>query len=99
MSLQSDMAIITVTHNRCEEVLMCIGSIEKSTYQRYTIICVDNASTDGSVKRIMYSYPRVKLIENKSNLGPSVGRNQGIKYAMSRGYKYLVFLLYNMKGI
>ena len=87
-----DMAIIIVNLNRCEETIKCIESIETSTYQHYTIICIDNASTDGSVETIKANYPEVKLIQNERNMGVSVGRNQGIVCGQNLGSRYFVFI-------
>jgi GT2 family glycosyltransferase len=40
---------------------------------------VDNGSTDGSVELVRKSYPWVKVLQNRQNLGFSRGNNQGIK--------------------
>ena len=59
----------------------CIDSIVKTEYPLFEIIVSDNASTDGSVQFVRETYPQVKILENKVNLGYSNGNNVAIGYA------------------
>ncbi|MGC9468043.1 MAG: glycosyltransferase family 2 protein [Anaerolineae bacterium] len=45
------------------------------------VIVVDNASTDGTVEMVGASFPQVRLIANRQNLGFTGGNNQGISAA------------------
>ncbi len=45
------------------------------------IIVVDNASKDDSCQMVKKNFPRVKLIENKENVGFSKANNQAVKIA------------------
>src|SRR5262249_15537487 len=47
----------------------------------FELIVADNGSTDGSVEYIRQTYPQVKIVENKANLGFAKGNNAGIKEA------------------
>lgn len=49
-------------------------------FQVETIV-VDNASIDGSITAIRSSFPEVKLIENKTNVGFGKANNQGFDTA------------------
>jgi len=53
---------------------------------------VDNGSTDDSVERIRKTEPKVKIVENKKNLGFAEGNNVGIKYALENGADYICLL-------
>jgi glycosyltransferase involved in cell wall biosynthesis len=55
-------------------------SIEALRQDRVEVIVVDNASDDGSID-FLRSCPDLRVIVNSSNLGSSVGRNQGISLA------------------
>jgi len=66
-----------------------LQAIQNSTFRDYEVIVFDQGSTDGSVNYILENFPSIKLIRNDKNLGPTLGRNNGAKFA--RG-KYLVFL-------
>lgn len=61
---------------------LCIKSVESaiSTIEA-EIIVVDNNSSDGSCLMVKQFFPKVKLIENKKNLGFSKGNNIGVSKA------------------
>ena len=48
--------------------------------QEATIYVIDNASTDDSLSFLQTSFPSVKIIQNKSNLGFAGGYNEGLKF-------------------
>lgn len=60
-----------------------IGSILKQTYENWELIIVDDCSTDNSVdvaKKYTEKDKRIRVFENKKNLGISGNMNNGIKY-------------------
>lgn len=85
-----DLSIIIVSFNTKALLRQCLKSlILKPKTQPLTpeIIVVDNGSTDGSVE--MLRKWKVKLIENKENLGFARAVNQGIQKSKR---KYLLLL-------
>jgi hypothetical protein len=76
-------SIITVNYNSKPYLKNCLDSLEKQTYPNCEIIVVDNASTDNSIE-IVKKYPKIKLIENKINLGFAGGMNTGIRKAKGK---------------
>src|SRR4051812_36312838 len=85
-----DVSIIIVNYNTKKLTLDCIQSIYTSNmlYQ-FEIFVVDNHSSDGSVQAIKKTFPSVKVIENKENVGFSKANNQAI--LESRG-RYILLL-------
>ena len=83
------VSCIVVTHNRKEHVLACLKSLYKSSYPRYEVIVVDNASGDGTVESVRSAFPDTKIVASKKNSGLAGGRNEGQKQAAG---DYLVFL-------
>ncbi|WP_040213613.1 glycosyltransferase family 2 protein [Clostridium polynesiense] len=81
-----DISIIIVSYNTKQLTLDAIESVFKTTKNvSYEIFVVDNASKDGSVEAIKKSYgDKVKLIENKENLGFSAANNMAIKKSQGR---------------
>ena len=64
-----DVTIIVVSYNT--EHLLCrmFEALEASRGAlRLQIVCVDNASRDGSVQLLLTRYPHVELIQNKTNV-------------------------------
>ncbi|MBA4373180.1 MAG: hypothetical protein C0402_10010 [Thermodesulfovibrio sp.] len=85
-------SIIILTFNQLEYTRECVESIRKHTPEPHEIIFVDNGSSDGTVKwlrKLAHNNPKVKLIENKENLGFSKGCNQGME---ASGGEYIVLL-------
>ncbi len=84
-----DVSIIILNYNTKALLLACLASIEKARTlkDRWEVIVVDNASTDGSVKEISNFKSQIsnlKIIQNDRNLGFAAGNNVGIKMAKGR---------------
>lgn len=91
-----ELSIIILSYNVKDLLLKCLESVSasKGKLDRWQIIVVDNASSDGSVKAVREGYkiatstssPRnddsiMELIENQKNLGFAAGNNVGVKKA------------------
>lgn len=86
--MKIDLSIIIISFNTKKLTTECVGSIIKSKPKvSYEIIVADNGSTDGSVA--VLKKLKLKLIENKDNVGFAKANNQGIRVA--RG-KYIMLL-------
>jgi len=80
-----DLSIIIPTWNRIGLLTDCLRSIEAHTRGvDYEILVVDNGSTDGTAETVRREFPRVRLLENRDNLGFSRGCNQGIRASRGR---------------
>lgn len=86
------VSLIILNWNQKDITLECLKSVHKITYPNYQIIIVDNGSEDNSVSAIKNSFPEIKVIDNKSNLGVAGGRNVGIEYARQNNPDYLLLL-------
>ncbi|MEM4230341.1 MAG: glycosyltransferase family 2 protein [Candidatus Pacearchaeota archaeon] len=86
-----ELSIIIVSYNTKEFLKRCLISIKKSdlSSEKYEIIIVDNASSDGTIDEIKKTFPDVFIIKNEYNLGFSKANNIGVK--KSRG-ELLLFL-------
>jgi len=75
------VSIITVNFNGKHFLDECFSSIFSIDYpeERYEVIMIDNASTDGSVDFVRRNYPEVILLESLRNLGFADGNNLGIR--------------------
>jgi GT2 family glycosyltransferase len=70
------LSIIILTFNSFRFIKPCLDSIFVQEYLDFEVILVDNGSKDNSVSFIRKNYPRIRLIENKQNLGTCKARNQ-----------------------
>ena len=75
------ISIIILNYNAGNLLIDCVSSIQKSDYTNFEIILVDNISKDNSHKKCKDSFPTIKLIENKENLGYCEGNNVGLRTA------------------
>lgn len=80
------ISVIIPCYNVEDFVARCLDSLLKQTLSDIEIICVDDKSTDNTLK-ILKQYAkqdkRIKVIVHKENSGVSVARNNGIDAAGS----------------
>lgn len=94
MDVQKDrVAIVIVNYNGLDYTRDCIGSVLKNNYGNFTVILVDNGSTDGSGKELKeYFGGRIVFLRNEKNLGVTGGNNAGISHAVSKKFDRVLFL-------
>lgn len=88
------IAIVVLNMNGREVLDECLNSIQRLDYPDYTVIVVDNNSSDGSQAFIGEAFPSVHLIQNRTNEGVPEGQNIGIRAALQSGANY-VFTINN----
>src|ERR671931_1926154 len=77
------VSVIVVNYRGAEDTVACLRALrEELDYpaDRLQVICVDNASGDGSAARIR-ELPGVEVIEAPANLGFAGGCNLGARHA------------------
>lgn len=83
------ISILIVSYNSSAFICDCLASIVETTTVDYEIILIDNSSTDGTLQLVYPSYPGVKVIENRENVGFATAVNQAARLAQS-GYLLLL---------
>lgn len=78
--------------NGREDTLTCLASLRAIIGDPPKLICVDNASSDGSAEAILERFPDVELIEAAGNLGFAGGNNRGISRALELGAEWVVLV-------
>jgi glycosyltransferase involved in cell wall biosynthesis len=73
------LSIIIPNYNSSKSIGDTLDSLIDQRVPIYELIVIDDASTDNSLKLIKKKYPKVKIYENKKNLGAAFARNLGIK--------------------
>ncbi|NOZ24865.1 MAG: glycosyltransferase family 2 protein [Nitrospirae bacterium] len=78
------VAILVNNWNRKNDLLNLFTALQKLDYDRdrYKILLVDNASTDGSVEAVREQFPNVAILQNTENLGSTGGFNSGLRYIL-----------------
>lgn len=84
------LAVIIVNYNVKYFLKQCLESVMNSDcLETLEVFVVDNNSKDGSIEMVKESFPTVKCIANKDNVGFSTANNQAIKESFS---EYVVLL-------
>ena len=75
-----DLSIVIVCWNTRDLLKQCLDSVYANPPQwLFEIWVVDNASSDETASMVRLSFPEVKLIENKKNVGFAAANNQAVQ--------------------
>lgn len=86
------VSIIMPSYNCGKYVEDTIRSVQAQSYQNWEIIFVDDCSTDNTIRCVSIlreKDPRIRLFQNKSNMGAAVSRNHGLQEAKGRWIAFL----------
>ena len=78
------VSVVIPCYNVAQYVARCLDSLINQTLTDIEIICVDDKSTDNTLKALneyAHKDKRIKIIAQKKNAGVSVARNTGIDVA------------------
>jgi hypothetical protein len=84
--------IVIPTWNRHDDLLACLHSLRKMTYQPVEILVVDNASEDESSASVRNLFPEVNILQLAENLGAPKASNIGFEHALAQGADYVLRL-------
>lgn len=77
------VSINIVTWNSLKFLPECLESIRAQTYRDFSVLIIDNGSTDGTINFIKTNYPEFAVLRNTNNLGFCRAHNQGIDLVMT----------------
>lgn len=86
------ISIVVLNWNGRDDTLACLDSVTCLSGGPYSVIVVDNGSTDDSVAAIRQQHPCVEVIETGQNLGFAGGNNVGIRRALDSGADFVLLL-------
>jgi GT2 family glycosyltransferase len=81
------LSIITAIHNQLEMNRIFWSFLKKNTVNRFELIIIDNASTDGSAE--FFESVGARVIRNSENYSYPYTQNQGIRLATHKIYAFL----------
>ena len=91
MDCNVKVSVVMPVYNVENYIEECLDSLINQTLKEIEIICVDDGSTDGTLK-LLYKYEeadsRVKIIQQQNQYA-GVARNNGMKHAVG---EYIIFL-------
>lgn len=94
--MASRVAIVTLNWNGLEDTRACLRSLEKTTYNCFDIVVVDNGSRQNEADVIEREFgSRIELVRLPDNLGFSGGNNVAIRSILERSQHDFVVTLNN----
>lgn len=84
------VAIVVPVFNQIDLIIRFVESLREQDYPNFTLIVVDDASSDGTYEVLTKEYPEVTTIKGSGNLWWSGGTNKGIKRAIKAGADYIL---------
>jgi len=89
---KSKIGFIIPVYNGVDYLDECLQSIIQQNFEDWSVILIDDCSTDGSLE-LCYTYTsadkRIVTYENKTRVGPGLSRNIGLEHADS---EYVFFM-------
>ncbi len=87
--------VVLLNWNSADETVAAVHAVLASTYPNFSVLVLDNGSTDGSPERLQtLASPSVELLLLPENTGYTGGCNRGLQLALDRGFDF-VWLLNN----
>jgi GT2 family glycosyltransferase len=72
------VSCVLINYNGAKFLKLCLESLLVQDYKNFEIIFLDNNSQDNSVEIVKKSFPKIKILRNKVNLGYTGAANQAI---------------------
>lgn len=89
------ISIVIPNFNGREHLVSCFKSLKWQTYRDFSVVLVDNGSSDDSVQHTREQFPEGNVIEMGFNSGFARAVNEGIKYSVKNLKSDLILLLNN----
>ncbi|NER01407.1 MAG: glycosyltransferase [Okeania sp. SIO3C4] len=83
------VAIIILNYNTTDDAIKLVKSLDNSSYKKYAIVIVDNASTTINFQELIEKFGDFTVIRTSKNLGYAGGNNTGIKYVKNKGFEFV----------
>ncbi len=98
MSNSPRVTAIVLSWNGREDTLACLRSLEHVTYRPFSVLVVDNGSSDGSADAVEAQHPGARLVRLPANLGFAGGMNAGVRAAFAEGADAVLLLNNDMEA-
>jgi GT2 family glycosyltransferase len=87
------VSIIIPVHNRKQTTLTCLNHLQQQgDLNCYSVVVVDDGSTDGTASAIAKRFPQVKVLSGDGNLWWTGAIRKGMEYACKQGAEFLFWL-------
>lgn len=92
MAKAPHLCAVVIAYNQRKQTLACLRSLSGITYPAWTVLLVDNGSTDGTAEVVGQTFPQMCVLRLDENQGYSGGTNIGVARALAAGADYILLL-------
>lgn len=92
MKALSTTWIVIPAHNRKPLTLACLDSLARQSCGDFSVVVVDDGSTDGTAEAIRERFPQVHLLRGAGDLWWTRATNLGVQHALRRGATRVITL-------
>jgi len=82
--------LVMPVHNRKALTRACLCSLKNQTSKDFTVVVVDDGSTDGTSEMIQNEFPDVKILYGDGNFFWTKSVNLGVRYALQQKASYIM---------
>ena len=80
--LKVSVFVVIPVHNRLEFTRACLASLREQSYRDFTIVVVDDGSTDGTYATLAEEFPEVTLLWGDGDLWWTGAMNRALEWAL-----------------
>lgn len=88
--INPSICVVVPARNRILLTKRLLKAFKEQQYKNFTLVLIDDGSTDGSREYVKAIYKEVVLIEGDGNLWWTGATNLGVKYAIDNNYDYVL---------
>lgn len=89
-TLHARVAVVIPVRNRLAATVRFLESFRQVSYPAYTLVVVDDGSTDGTGDVLREQFPEVVCLKGDGNLWWARSTNLGVRYALEQGYSHVL---------
>lgn len=78
------MFVVIPVHDRLEFTRACLASLREQSFRDFTVVVVDDGSTDGTSDALAAEFPAVTILSGDGSLWWTGAMNMGVGWALAR---------------